>query len=99
MAGPDHARLSAGLFRRGLPLCSEPASRPPRWLLRRRTFRNASTPQAPLRTAGSWRASTVITELEFKRLADEGHNRIPLLAEAFADLETPLSLYLKLASG
>jgi anthranilate synthase component 1 len=39
----------------------------------------------------------VITELEFKRLADEGHNRIPLMAEAFADLETPLSLYLKLA--
>jgi anthranilate synthase component I len=41
----------------------------------------------------------VITELEFKRLADEGHNRIPLMAEAFADLETPLSLYLKLAYG
>jgi len=39
----------------------------------------------------------VITELEFKRLAAEGHNRIPLMAEAFADLETPLSLYLKLA--
>ena len=39
----------------------------------------------------------MITELEFKRLADEGHNRIPLMAEAFADLETPLSLYLKLA--
>jgi anthranilate synthase component I len=41
----------------------------------------------------------VITELEFKRLAEEGHNRIPLMAEAFADLETPLSLYLKLAYG
>jgi anthranilate synthase component I len=39
----------------------------------------------------------VITETEFKRLADAGHNRIPLMAEAFADLETPLSLYLKLA--
>ena len=39
----------------------------------------------------------MITELEFKRLAAEGHNRIPLMAEAFADLETPLSLYLKLA--
>ena len=39
----------------------------------------------------------MITELEFKRLADEGHNRIPLMAAAFADLETPLSLYLKLA--
>ena len=38
-----------------------------------------------------------MTELEFKSLAAEGYNRIPLLAEAFADLETPLSLYLKLA--
>ena len=38
-----------------------------------------------------------MTELEFKSLAAQGHNRIPLIAEAFADLETPLSLYLKLA--
>jgi anthranilate synthase component 1 len=41
----------------------------------------------------------VITELEFKSLAADGHNRIPLIAEALADLETPLSLYLKLAGG
>ena len=39
----------------------------------------------------------MITELEFKSLASEGYNRIPLMVEAFADLETPLSLYLKLA--
>ncbi len=39
----------------------------------------------------------VITDLEFQSLAREGYNRIPLMAEAFADLETPLSLYLKLA--
>ena len=39
----------------------------------------------------------MITELEFKSLAQAGYNRIPLIAEAFADLETPLSLYLKLA--
>jgi anthranilate synthase component 1 len=38
-----------------------------------------------------------MTETEFKQLAQEGYNRIPLVAEAFADLETPLSLYLKLA--
>src|ERR1044072_3616136 len=38
-----------------------------------------------------------MTELEFKSLATQGYNRIPLIAEAFADLETPLSLYLKLA--
>ncbi len=41
----------------------------------------------------------MITELEFKSLAAQGYNRIPLLSDAFADLETPLSLYLKLAGG
>ena len=41
----------------------------------------------------------MITQSEFNRLAAEGYNRIPLTAEAFADLETPLSLYLKLAYG
>jgi len=39
-----------------------------------------------------------VTELEFKALASQGYNRIPLIAESFADLETPLSLYLKLAN-
>ena len=39
----------------------------------------------------------MITELEFKSLSAQGYNRIPLMVEAFADLETPLSLYLKLA--
>ncbi len=38
-----------------------------------------------------------MTGLEFKSLANQGYNRIPLIAEAFADLETPLTLYLKLA--
>ena len=38
-----------------------------------------------------------MTEPEFESLRAQGYNRIPLLAEAFADLETPLSLYLKLA--
>ena len=41
----------------------------------------------------------MITELEFQSLSAQGFNRIPLIAEAFADLETPLSLYLKLAGG
>ena len=39
----------------------------------------------------------MISELEFKSLSAQGFNRIPLTVEAFADLETPLSLYLKLA--
>ena len=38
-----------------------------------------------------------MTETEFLALAAQGYNRIPLMAQAFADLETPLSLYLKLA--
>ncbi|MES2832492.1 MAG: anthranilate synthase component I [Pseudomonadota bacterium] len=38
-----------------------------------------------------------MTESEFKSLALRGYNRAPLIAEAFADLETPLTLYLKLA--
>ncbi|MCM5571897.1 anthranilate synthase component I [Burkholderiaceae bacterium FT117] len=38
-----------------------------------------------------------MTELEFKAIAAQGYNRIPLLLECFADLDTPLSLYLKLA--
>lgn len=37
-----------------------------------------------------------MTELEFKALASQGYNRIPLIVETIADLETPLSLYLKL---
>ena len=39
----------------------------------------------------------MISESEFQALAAQGYNRIPLMAQAFADLETPLSLYLKLA--
>ncbi len=38
----------------------------------------------------------VTTKEEFYALARQGFNRIPLTAQAFADLETPLSLYLKL---
>src|SRR5512139_3911744 len=39
-----------------------------------------------------------ITQAEFNELAQRGYNRIPLVAETFADLDTPLSLYLKLAN-
>jgi anthranilate synthase component 1 len=40
-----------------------------------------------------------MTELEFKALAAAGYNRIPLIAESFSDLDTPLSLYLKLVKS
>jgi hypothetical protein len=39
-----------------------------------------------------------LTQTEFDALAKQGYNRIPLVAETFADLDTPLSLYLKLAN-
>ena len=39
-----------------------------------------------------------MTELQFNQLAAEGYNRIPLVLETFADLDTPLSVYLKLAN-
>ena len=39
-----------------------------------------------------------MTEAEFRALAAHGYNRIPLVLETFADLDTPLSLYLKLAN-
>ena len=39
-----------------------------------------------------------MTEAEFDQLAQQGYNRIPVVLETFADLDTPLSLYLKLAN-
>ena len=38
-------------------------------------------------------------EAAFRQLADAGYNRIPVTLETLADLETPLSLYLKLANA
>jgi len=37
-------------------------------------------------------------EQEFNALAAQGYNRIPVTLETFADLDTPLSIYLKLAN-
>ena len=39
-----------------------------------------------------------MTESEFAALAAAGYNRIPVSLETFADLDTPLSIYLKLAN-
>ncbi|PPC87661.1 MAG: anthranilate synthase component I [Methylotenera sp.] len=41
--------------------------------------------------------STINLE-QFNALSAQGYNRIPLVLETFADLDTPLSLYLKLAN-
>jgi anthranilate synthase component I len=40
-----------------------------------------------------------MNEIEFNALAAQGYNRIPVTLETFADLDTPLSIYLKLANG
>ncbi|MFL6564536.1 MAG: anthranilate synthase component I [Burkholderiales bacterium] len=40
-----------------------------------------------------------MTELEFQKLASQGYTRIPVFAEARADLYTPLALYAQLANG
>jgi anthranilate synthase component 1 len=40
-----------------------------------------------------------MTESVFNRLAAQGYNRIPVTLETFADLDTPLSIYLKLANA
>jgi anthranilate synthase component 1 len=39
-----------------------------------------------------------MTETEYARIAAAGYNRVPLVLETFADLDTPLSVYLKLAN-
>ena len=39
-----------------------------------------------------------MNEDEFDKLAQQGYNRIPIVLETFADLDTPLSIYLKLAN-
>jgi len=40
-----------------------------------------------------------MNETTFKALASQGYNRVPLMREVLADLDTPLSTYLKLANG
>jgi anthranilate synthase component 1 len=40
-----------------------------------------------------------VTEAEFRAVAAQGYTRVPVLAEARADLHTPLALYLKLANA
>ena len=40
---------------------------------------------------------STINLTQFNHLATQGYNRIPLIAETYADLDTPLGIYLKLA--
>ncbi len=41
----------------------------------------------------------MINENDFKQLAKQGYNRIPLMREVLADLDTPLSTYMKLCAA
>ena len=41
----------------------------------------------------------MISAEQFRQLAAAGHNRIPVVREVLSDLDTPLSVYLKLADG
>ena len=41
----------------------------------------------------------MISQDEFAALAAQGYNRIPVVREVLSDLDTPLSVYLKLADG
>jgi anthranilate synthase component 1 len=41
----------------------------------------------------------LLTQTELDNFRRQGFNRVPLIAESFSDLETPLSLYLKLADA
>ena len=44
-------------------------------------------------------ADYVPTAEEFRRLAQEGYNLVPVYREVVADLETPVSAYLKITGG
>jgi anthranilate synthase component 1 len=43
--------------------------------------------------------ATPVTQARFQQLAAEGHTLIPVVREVLSDLDTPLSVYLKLADG
>src|SRR5690554_4713137 len=43
--------------------------------------------------------SPTMNSEQFRKLAQAGFNRIPVYREVLADMDTPLSTYLKLASG
>ena len=62
---------------------------------RRRALKRRAPKSLPCRK----NRRSAMTEAEFRALAAQGYNRIPLVLETFADLDTPLSLYVKLANA
>src|SRR5206468_12817357 len=63
-----------------------------------RSVRAADVAEAALPKKQVERGRRMISETEFRAFAAQGFNRIPMVLESFADLDTPLSLYLKLAN-
>ena len=41
----------------------------------------------------------MISESDFKKLAQQGYNRIPVIREILADFDTPLSTYKKISTA
>src|SRR6516225_613337 len=64
-----------------------------------RAGRARRPPQSPRLHRRESKGTSIMTEAEFRALAAQGYNRIPLVLESFADLDTPLSLYVKLANA
>src|SRR5271155_12488 len=56
-------------------------------------------PDTPMRRAGRLAAMLTPSEREFDALAAKGFNLIPVCREISADLETPVSAFLKVARG
>src|SRR5439155_22135968 len=85
-------------------LCSPPrcVAMAHRVLTRFRRVRFEAPHRSPFRGDASKSKSSevrrMITEAEFRAFAAQGFNRIPMVLDSFADLDTPLSLYLKLAN-
>jgi anthranilate synthase component I len=50
------------------------------------------------RAASNTSSNAVLDETQFLALGAQGYNRVPIVHRADADLETPLSIYLKLAN-
>src|SRR5690606_26715924 len=72
-----------------------PGRRAPRPRHRRRYRSGASA----IIAAFPSNAAAMLSRAEFAALAAQGYNRIPLVREVHADLDTPLSVYLKFADG
>ena len=80
-----------------MPVPATDLPRPAR--TRRRTARIGLRPVALAYWRPFFPAPPVIDAAAFQSFAAAGHTRIPVVREVLSDLDTPLSVYLKLADG